>query len=83
MKSAFSVLICGLSLPLATATAQADLDLGPIIERHAMIPMRDGQRLSAYLYSPPGAGPWPALFEQRYAVGYSSNAAHLMCDDNR
>lgn len=32
-----------------------------------MIPMRDGQKLSAYLYFPPGAGPWPALFEQRYA----------------
>ena len=32
-----------------------------------MIPMRDGQRLSAYLYFPPGDGPWPAVFEQRYA----------------
>jgi putative CocE/NonD family hydrolase len=32
-----------------------------------MIPMRDGNRLSAYLYFPPGAGPWPAVFEQRYA----------------
>jgi putative CocE/NonD family hydrolase len=32
-----------------------------------MIPMRDGVRLSAYLYLPPGDGPWPVLFEQRYA----------------
>ncbi|MBI5801064.1 MAG: CocE/NonD family hydrolase [Verrucomicrobia bacterium] len=29
--------------------------------------MRDGTRLSAYLYHPPGQGPWPAIFEQRYA----------------
>jgi predicted acyl esterase len=47
--------------------AQADLDLGPITERHEMIPMRDGQKLSAYLDFPPGRGPWPAVFEQRYA----------------
>lgn len=36
-------------------------------EQHVMIPMRDGQRLSAYLYFPAGSGPWPAVFEQRYA----------------
>jgi hypothetical protein len=29
--------------------------------------MRDGTRLSAYLYFPQGKGPWPAVFEQRYA----------------
>jgi predicted acyl esterase/enamine deaminase RidA (YjgF/YER057c/UK114 family) len=49
------------------AVAQNDLDLGRITERHEMIPMRDGQRLSAYLYFPPGDGPWPVVFEQRYA----------------
>ena len=32
-----------------------------------MIPMRDGVKLSAYLYFPPGEGPWPVLYEQRYA----------------
>jgi predicted acyl esterase len=47
--------------------AQAEPDLSPVVEKHEMIPMRDGQRLSAYLYFPPGDGPWPALFEQRYA----------------
>jgi predicted acyl esterase len=47
-------------------------------EEHVMIPMRDGVRLSAYLYKPtPGApdasgkphgcGPWPVLYIQRYA----------------
>lgn len=44
-----------------------ELDLGPVTERHEMIPMRDGQRLSAYLYIPEGKGTWPAVFEQRYA----------------
>lgn len=34
-----------------------------------MIPMRDGVRLSAFLYFPPGDGPWPVLLEQRYANG--------------
>ena len=32
-----------------------------------MIPMRDGKHLSANLYIPEGQGPWPVLFEQRYA----------------
>ncbi len=32
-----------------------------------MIPMRDGKRLSAYLFFPKGEGKWPAIFEQRYA----------------
>ncbi|MSU49583.1 MAG: CocE/NonD family hydrolase [Opitutus sp.] len=30
--------------------------------------MRDGTRLSGYVYFPTGNGPWPVLFEQRYAV---------------
>ena len=29
--------------------------------------LRDGVRLSVYLYFPPGKGPWPVLYEQRYA----------------
>lgn len=36
-------------------------------EEHVFIPMRDGVRLSAWLYLPEGAGPWPVVFEQRYA----------------
>ena len=47
--------------------AADDIDLGPIREEHVMIPMRDGVKLSAYLYFPKGNGPWPVLFEQRYA----------------
>ncbi len=36
-------------------------------EEHIMIPMRDGKRLSAYVFIPQGEGKWPAIFEQRYA----------------
>jgi predicted acyl esterase len=55
---------------LATASftlAQRPVDLGSITERHEMVPVRDGTRLSVYLYMPPGRGPWPVLYEQRYA----------------
>jgi putative CocE/NonD family hydrolase len=43
------------------------LDLSPIREQHQLIPMRDGTQLSANMYFPAGSGPWPVLFEQRYA----------------
>jgi len=58
-----------------------DIDLGSVTERHQMIQMRDGKHLSAYLYFPEDAGPWPVLFEQRYAdlrgVGTRKAAARL------
>lgn len=57
------------------------LDLGGVREQHVMIPMRDGIRLSAYLYLPEGEGKWPVVFEQRYAdisgAGTRKNAADL------
>lgn len=43
------------------------IDFGDVTEKHEMIPMRDGVRLSAFLYFPKGDGPWPVVFEQRYA----------------
>ena len=43
------------------------LDFGTVREEHLMIPMRDGKRLSAYVFFPPGNQKWPAIFEQRYA----------------
>lgn len=50
-----------------SAAAQDDLKFDGVTERHVMVPMRDGIRLSVYLYTPDGKGPWPAIFEQRYA----------------
>ncbi len=58
------------ALLLAAVSARAEepaVDLGDVAETHAMIPMRDGARLSTYLYTPKGPGPWPVLYEQRYA----------------
>ncbi|MCB1088482.1 MAG: CocE/NonD family hydrolase, partial [Verrucomicrobiae bacterium] len=52
--------------PLHSAEEEA-LDFGDVTEQSVMIPMRDGVRLSAFLYVPKGDGPWPAIFEQRYA----------------
>jgi predicted acyl esterase len=69
------VLVSGVALAaLALAGAaclvsasDAPIDLGGVTEKHVMIPMRDGTNLSAYLYFPPGKGPWPVVYEQRYA----------------
>lgn len=56
-------------LVVSTFAAEAPkLDFGPVREEHLMIPMRDGKRLSAYVFFPPGEGKkWPVIFEQRYA----------------
>lgn len=56
---------------LAPAKLSEDppVDLGGVLEKHVMIPMRDGTKLSAYLYFPAGDGPWPVILEQRYANG--------------
>ncbi len=40
---------------------------GGVVEKHIWIPMRDGVQLSAWVYFPKGKGPWPCVFEQRYA----------------
>ncbi len=61
-----STLLCLTSITPARAQDKS-LDLGDVREEHIMIPMRDGKHLSAWLYFPKGDGPWPAIFEQRYA----------------
>jgi hypothetical protein len=60
-------LLALLSLGCSILTAQQDINLAPVVEQHVMIPMRDGIRLSTYIYLPPGKGPWPVLYEQRYS----------------
>lgn len=66
MRTALSAVLLVLVGAL-TARAQPPVDLGPVTEKHEMIPVRDGTKLSAYLYFPTGKGPWPVLLEQRYA----------------
>lgn len=63
----FAIILLTLSALPATAADPPRADLGPVTEKHEMVPMRDGVRLSVYLYFPPGKGPWPVLYEQRYA----------------
>jgi len=49
--------------------AEPPLGVEGVREEHVMVPMRDGVKLSVYLYFPEGEGPWPVLLEQRYANG--------------
>jgi predicted acyl esterase len=65
MRLAPTLTLLFLCAPLRAA--DPPVDLGPVTEKHEMVPMRDGTRLSVYLYFPPGKGPWPVLLEQRYA----------------
>lgn len=65
--STLSIGYCFIALQLVAAELPP-LDLGGVREEHMMIPMRDGARLSAYVYFPESKGPWPVVFEQRYAI---------------
>ncbi len=68
LKLAFTPLACMLLFSQYTvAQSEESTLIGKVTEQRQWIPMRDGKRLSAWLYTPPGQGPWPALFEQRYA----------------
>jgi predicted acyl esterase len=66
-------ILCGLAaggVALA-ADAAAAADTTDVVAEHVMIPMRDGVRLSAFVFRPAGDGPYPVLLEQRYANGNS------------
>ena len=52
---------------LASGILSAQQDATTVSEQHLMVPMRDGKKLSTYVYLPPGKGPWPVLYEQRYS----------------
>jgi uncharacterized protein len=59
-----------LNLLLVGALEAAELPalgVAGVREQQVMIPMRDGTRLSAWLYLPEAEEKWPAVFEQRYA----------------
>ncbi|MGV3757067.1 MAG: CocE/NonD family hydrolase [Verrucomicrobiota bacterium] len=63
-RTFFTLLFAFVSL--LNAAELPTLDLGGVREEHFMIPMRDGTKLSAYVYFPSKAGPFPVIFEQRY-----------------
>lgn len=68
MVQTLSIVLIVMTFVSSVATAADEpLDLSPVREEHVMVPMRDGVKLSVYLYFPPGEGPWPVLMEQRYA----------------
>lgn len=77
------VLLLVFHAPLFAQDKPLDFEKG-VTEKHVMIPMRDGIKLSAYLYFPKGDGPWPVLMEQRYAslrgngsrVSFAEMASH-------
>ncbi len=69
VKCLSAAIIFSLFLGAVTLRAADPIDLGGVTEKHEMIPMRDGVKLSAFIYTPPGTGPWPVLLEQRYANG--------------
>lgn len=64
---ALGLIVLNTGVTLAQPKTERPVDLGTITEQHVMVPMRDGTRLSVYLYFPPGKGPWPVIVEQRYA----------------
>jgi hypothetical protein len=59
---------CVMAQPKAKKAAAKAPDLGDVRLVHAMIPMRDGERLSTYLFLPPGEVRRPVIYQQRYVA---------------
>lgn len=38
------------------------------VEKTVAVPMRDGLTIRTYIRTPPGAGPWPAVFKKGYGI---------------
>lgn len=64
---ATACLVFLIAASLTQAAVPPPLQVPGIREEHVMLPMRDGARLSAYLYFPDSQDKLPAVFEQRYA----------------
>ena len=64
------------SVSVASRMGRAADDLPGVEETHALIPMRDGVRLSAWIYVPEAKGPWPVLMEQRYSDVHAGRARY-------
>jgi predicted acyl esterase len=81
-RHCFMLRLLSLSLLCATCIAAPlpRLDLNGVREEHVMIPMRDGKKLSAYIYFPAGEGKWPAVFQQRYADIVSAGTRKAAAD---
>lgn len=78
--------LCGLLFTIAilsraavlSAADEPPLSVKGVTEKHVMVPMRDGVKLSVYLYLPDGDGPWPVLMEQRYANGRGTSTRNSL-----
>lgn len=74
-------MVCVLAVSsYVAAQDEKSIDLGDVREEAVMIPMRDGVHLSGYLYFPSGDGPWPVLYEQRYANIHAESTRKVFAD---
>ena len=67
LKNRFALAVLTSLVAISGLVAQEEKVAQGVFRKHVMIPMRDGKKLSTYLFFPEGKGPWPVLYEQRYA----------------
>lgn len=81
MKHSATILAAALTFAcLQSAFGESQPTTNSVRFEHKMIPMRDGVRLSAFLYFPEGDGPWPVIFEQRYASFEAKSTLDQLAD---